>query len=326
AVSRVGALAPRAVSHDGASRAITHSRTPIRRVADANGSVADLLAEPLGATVSETFSAPLADGRSQIGVLQIINPLPRGDSEETTLRRLGLLAAQLGRGIVLRREREANERAKRLAMLGDAMSMVSHDLRTPLTAAAESLDGLVGEDAREARELSAGRATRALEQIENTIDDVLSFARGRREVSIRHVNLGRFVERLREMLTPELAACAASLEIHDDYQGPARFDENKWQRVIWNLMRHACLADADKFALRIAREGELLIFECTYSGPNVKSVVERQLIELLEPSGASEVAGFGLALARKIVDAHCGRIHVQSEAPNGTVFRIEIPI
>jgi signal transduction histidine kinase len=327
ALTRETALASRSIEVREAERLIEHARTPSRREADKNGSAADVLVEPVGVVVTETYTAPICDGRSQLGILQLVNPGER-DDEDGVLRKLGLVAAQLGRAVVLRREHEAAERAERLALLGNALSAILHDMRTPLSALSACFESLVREDAREVRGEQAARGSRALAQLECMVLEVLSFARGQREVQIRSVQLPRFVAEVREMLQPEVESFSAKLEIQSDYDGPARFDENKLKRLLWDLARNACEAGADKFVWRIARAGEQLVFECTDGGPGVSGarVIDGQTFEAFSSHGKSAAAGLGLAMAKKIVDAHCGRIEVNQNPQNGTAFRIEIPI
>jgi signal transduction histidine kinase len=325
AVTSDGPLPLRSIQAVEAERLIEHGRTPIRRDADKNGSVAEILVERAGAGVTVTYSAPISDGRSQLGILQLINP-PERDDEESTLRKLGLVAAQLGRAVALRREREAAERGERMALLGHALHAILHDMRTPLTVLTACLDSLVHEAEREQRGEHAARATRALSQLERMVLEVLSFARGQREVQIRSVELPRFIEEVREMLLPEVASFSATLEVQSEYSGPARFDESKLKRMLWDLARNACEAGAGKFVWRIARAGEQLVFECSDSGPGIPKAVEGQLFESFSTHGKTEASGLGLAMAKKIVDAHCGRIHVTTNSANGTAFRIEIPI
>ena len=95
------------------------------RVADATGALADVIVpDALGLRLRETFTAPLSDARSTIGMLQLANRLDEGASEDWVLRMVSLLAGQVTRGIVVKREREAGERAERLAMLGHSVGAI----------------------------------------------------------------------------------------------------------------------------------------------------------------------------------------------------------
>jgi signal transduction histidine kinase len=301
------------------------ARTPVRRVADLAGSD-DMLVELPGKRLSDVYSASLLDGSGPIGVLQLVDTLDRSDGEEAVLRRLGLTASQLGRAIMLRREQAAALRDDRLALLGHSVGAVLHDLRSPLMAVAGYVDVMAGEDSSQLRREYADRAGRALEHMERMAQEMLAFARGQREVWVRDVNLTRFIDEVREMLLPEAARFGVTLLVDADYTGPARFDETKLKRVLWNLARNACQAGAKQFVWKIERAGEYLVFVCSDTGPGIPKAMDGRLFESFATHGKTEGTGLGLAMAKKIIDAHCGRIQVSSDAGHGANFRIELPI
>lgn len=301
-------------------------RTAQRRIVDGAGHGTELLCDLAGATIEESYDAPVTDGSSHCGVLQAVQPTDLPDSEHTILRRLTLVAARLGRAIALRREREAVVRAERMNLLGQSIGALLHDIRTPLVAVSGYLDVIAGAESSELRREYAERASRGLAHVEHMVQDVLAFARGQREVLATKVQLARFIEDVREMLQPELERAGATLEISADYTGAARFDENKLKRVLWNLARNAVEAGAKQFSWRCARTGEYLVFECADTGPGLPKAMDGKLFEVFASHGKVAGTGLGLSMAKKIVDAHCGRIQVRSESGRGTVFRIELPI
>ena len=171
----------------------------------------------------------------------------------------------------------------------------------------------------------AERAVRSLEHIERMVQEVLSFARGQRAVAIDRLPLSRFVEDTRELLEPELARFGATLEIHGDCEGNVRFDPGKIKRVLWNLARNAGQAGAKKFIWKLERAGEYLVFECSDTGPGIPQEMDGKLFEPFASYGKPTGSGLGLAMAKSIIDAHCGRIQVKSDTDSGAVFRIELP-
>lgn len=293
---------------------------------DAAVSGDDLLFESMGLSLVESFSAPLSDGTAHCGLVQALSPIDLPETEHAVLRRLGLLAQQLGRAIVLRRERETLLRAERMALLGQSLGAILHDMRTPLMAVSGFIDVMAGAESQELRREYAERASRGLEQMERMVQDVLAFACGRREVLLSKVHVQRFVEEVREMLVLELQSAGVSLEIHTEFTGTARFDESKMKRVLWNLARNACQAGSKKFCWRIERVGEYLTFECEDDGPGIPEALRGRLFESFATHGKDGGTGLGLSMAKKIIDAHCGRIHVRAAEGHGTVFRIELPI
>lgn len=323
---RVTPLRVRELPLKDAQRVIGEIRTPQRRSADGAAHGPEVLCEVPSGTIHETYNAPITDGSAHCGVLQVVLPSDLPENERTVLRRLGLVAAQLGRAIVLRREREAIVCDERLMLLGRSIGAILNDIRTPLTAVSGYVDVVAGAESPELRKEYAERAGRGLAHMERLVQDVLAFTRGQREVLVNKVQLPEFIDEVREMLQPELERNAGSLEIISDYLGPARFDESKLKRVLWSLARNAVEAGAKQFTCRCARAGEYLVFECADNGPGIPKALEGKLFEAFATHGKTAGTGLGLSMAKKIVDAHCGRIHVRSEAGRGTVFRIELPI
>jgi signal transduction histidine kinase/GAF domain-containing protein len=307
---------------------LSRAQLPIYRTRDQPGGVADLLLpESDGLTVHETFSAPLSDARTTIGAIQLINRLGESTSEDWVLRMVSLLAGQVARGIVVRRERDAGERAERLALLGHSVGAILHDMRTPMTAVGGYAELMAAEDDPELRRDYVARIGRALEHMETMTQEVLAFARGKREILLQKVYMNQFVEAVREMLVPETASYGVELVIDAGYDGTARFDESKIKRVLFNLARNACQAmgEGGTFTWSVKREGDKLVFECSDTGPGIPKEMEGKLFESFASHGKTDGTGLGLAMASKIVDAHCGKIECRSSAGEGATFRIELP-
>jgi signal transduction histidine kinase len=278
--------------------------------------------------VRETFSAPLSDGRNHFGVLQLADRTETRADEAWVLRMASLVASQLARGIVVQREREQGEREERLALLGHSVGALLHDLRTPMTAIGGFAELMATEQDSAQREDFSARIGRALEHMESMTQEVLAFARGRREVLVQKVYVDRFIDAVREMLLPETQQFGVQLIVHAEYDGTARFDEGKLKRVIFNLARNACQAmgPGGRFTWRVRREDTRLVFECSDTGPGIPKEMEGRLFESFATHGKSDGTGLGLAMAKKIVDAHCGTITCSSVLGQGATFRIALPI
>lgn len=276
----------------------------------------------------ELFEVPVSDGRRQIGVLHLVDPPDSADREDTILRQLAQIASQLGRGVVVHREREEGERAQRLALLGHSFSGLLHDMRTPMTAISGYVELLAMSDDQEARGDFVERIHRALGHIEGMTQEVLGFARGQRDVLIARVYLDRFIAEVRELLLPELEQSGATLAVDARYQGPARFDASKVKRVILNLARNACQAmgDGGTFLLRVDREEQHVVFECADTGPGIPPQMEGRLFDSFATHGKEHGTGLGLAMAKKTIDAHCGRITCENRPGRGATFRILLPL
>lgn len=273
----------------------------------------------------KVLETPITGGDQHAGMLQLVGQEAFPEADSVLQRRVGLVAAQLGRAVMLQREHERLMRSERMALLGQSASAVLHDLRTPLTAVASCVEVMASAQEPEVRRDYAERAARSLDHVERMVQETLAFARGQRAIAANRLPLARFVEETRELLEPELARFGATLEIHGDCEGSARFDPGKIKRVLWNLARNAGQAGAKKFIWRLERAGEYLVFECSDTGPGIPQEMDGKLFEPFASYGKPSGSGLGLSMAKTIIDAHCGRIQVKSDADSGAVFRIELP-
>ena len=106
-----------------------------------------------------------------------------------------------------------------------------------------------------------------------------------------------------------------------------RVDESKIKRVLFNLARNACQAmgAGGTFIWNVTREQDTLIFECIDTGPGIPREMQGKLFESFATHGKLDGTGLGLAMAKKIVDAHCGAISCTSAPGQGATFRIQLP-
>lgn len=322
------ALERRAVPRTVAKRWLGRSRgTLCRQVSPDDSAKQQGLFFPLAFDEKrKVFEVPISGGDAHVGILQLVSQLAFGAPDDVVQRRVSLVAAQLGRAIMWRRERDHLLRNERMLLLQQSVSAVLRDLRTPLTAVASCVEVMASAQETEVRRDYAERAARSLDHVERMVQEILAFARGQREVSVDRMPLARFVEETRELLEPELARLGATLEIHGDCEGTARFDAKKIKRVLWNLACNAGEAGAKKFIWKVERAGEYVVFECSDTGPGIPRELEGKLFEPFASHGKAAGSGLGLAMAKSIIDAHCGRIQVKSDVGNGTVFRIELPL
>jgi signal transduction histidine kinase len=104
-------------------------------------------------------------------------------------------------------------------------------------------------------------------------------------------------------------------------------DANKIERVFVNLIRNAIEAMHEKGTLEIRsrQKGENMEFTFADTGQGIS---EQTMAKIFMPLFTTKVQGmgFGLAICKRIVDAHGGKITVESTLEKGTTFTITLPI
>ena len=220
----------------------------------------------------------------------------------------------------------------------DFVANVSHEFKTPLTAiqgfAETLLSGALDDKANRERfvEIIREHARR----LARLTDDLLKLSRieaGRLELEIRPIRVEALVNGCVE--TARLNAQARGLEIHVDLQEnapPVRGDGAQLGEVLQNLLDNAVqyTPAGGQIEVKAHSNGHEVIFTVTDTGIGIpESDLERifERFYRVDAARSREAGGtgLGLAIARHIVEAHGGRIWVESAVGQGSRFHFSIP-
>jgi two-component system sensor histidine kinase/response regulator len=255
------------------------------------------------------------------------------------------------RDISERKAAEAeHERATRLmrkqnAMLREAdqlrselLSIVSHDLRTPLTSVIGYLELLDDEEtgplnAEQQSHLAAVR--RGADRLLALVNDLLVIARadaGKLELDLADTDLVELARDAVHALLPKAADSSIRLGLLAEEPVRARVDRARIAELLENLLSNALkfTPAGGSVDVRVAAQNGAVVLEVADTGIGISTDDQRHLFKrFFRASTATDHAapgtGLGLAIAKAIVDAHGGSIAVRSEVGEGTCFRIEIP-
>lgn len=280
-----------------------------------------------GFRTKNAIAVPLEDAeQSSFGAFALYNKdgsTFSGDDEAI----LRLIAANASTAIRLKVMDDAHAREERLTSIGRVMSGVVHDLRTPLAVLRGYLDAMVSEDDKRTRAAYAGLAVRQFDAVRAMQEDLLQFARGEKTLLIQKVHLAPFVRELEASLLPELTARGVKLIVKVDDKGIAYLDRSKVLRALQNLGRNAAEAMANskrkELRLRVYRDGDL-VFELKDTGPGIAPEIEHRLFRSFASAGKKGGTGLGLAVVKRVIDEHGGRIEVESSR-RGACFRLRLP-
>jgi signal transduction histidine kinase len=244
------------------------------------------------------------------------------------LKLLTLIAGQAAKAIALAAGRQEKLKSDRLASIGQMMSGVMHDLKTPLTIISGYAQLMAHNDEPPARESQAQLIMRQCDLMSAMMREVLLFARGQSNLLPRKVFVDKFVSETRAQLERELAGKNVKLVVDAKYTGAAIFDEDKLYRVIHNLARNAAQAmnGEGTFTLRFDSDGGDFVIIAQDTGGGIPEAMQGRLFQAFATSGKADGTGLGLAIVKKIVDEHGGRIDYETRAGQGTTFRIALPL
>jgi signal transduction histidine kinase len=271
-------------------------------------------------------------------VVFVVQDLTHVQALEEEVLRAGRELARLHREVERLRERTRRESQEREELL----TVVAHELRTPATVIAGYarllLSGKVGPLTDEQRRF-LDESVRACQRLNAFLGNLLETARqtaGDWPLEVREAALAPSVEGVAAALKPLLEEKGISVEVRiDPRAAAARFDPVRLEQVLLNLLsnalRHAPAGSAIEVATRaLSREGlgfvEVAVAD---EGPGVPPEERERIFLPWVRAGHGRAAGglgLGLAICKRIVEAHGGTIRVEPRAAGrGSRFSFTLP-
>ena len=246
-------------------------------------------------------------------------------AQEAMLAELNVAQAQLQRA---------------LAMRDEFMSMVSHEMRTPLNTLYLETQlrkmqlerGNMAAFGAEQLQRMVARDDRQIQSIIRLIDDMLDVSRIRSgKLSLRPgwVELSGLLRRLVHDLTPQAttAGCSISLDASTPVSG--WWDEFRIEQIVVNLLTNALRYGAQQpVAVALVVEQDLVRVEVRDQGPGIAPEQQAKIFEPYERGVGNEVPsglGLGLYISRELAEVHEGTLTVASTPGEGAVFSLTLP-
>ena len=293
----------------------------------------DAPAPDLSAVLSSgvTAVAPIAGSSGPLGTLAVTRAgSPYQDDEVALIEEIAYRAGVAIENAGLYQEAQQATRAR-----DDMLGVVAHDLRNPLNSIGMSVEVLLdmtpADDA--ARRSPLGVAQRGVQSMNRLIEDLLEVRRMETQgirIDASEIDISAVIRQAAEMLAPLATARQIRLVALAEGLPRAVADPARIQQVISNLVGNAvkftpahgrieiaALAEADEIVVRVCDTGAGI-------PPDQLPHVFRRFWQAA--SGDRRGIGLGLAIAQGIVDAHGGRIWVESTLGVGTTFSFTLPV
>jgi two-component system sporulation sensor kinase A len=216
-------------------------------------------------------------------------------------------------------------KSERLAAIGELASMVGHDLRNPLTGIKNSVYYMK----RNGNHISTKQHDEMLETIDKCVDysnkiicDLLDYSREIKITSEEH------------SLKILLADCLSILEVPTNIEIENNlkddcifdFDADKIKRVFLNLLKNAidAMPNGGKIVIASRETSDGLEVSIADTGMGISKEALPNVFAPLFTTKAQGM-GFGLAICKRLVEAHGGTITCQTLMGKGTTFMLTLP-
>jgi signal transduction histidine kinase len=302
----------------------------LNRLVAALGVLAVCLGLALAAFIARTVTRPL---ESLVGGTRALS---RGDFTYKVHEQGAEEVRELSRAFDRMRQRMQKTQqellaAERMATIGQMASSVSHDLRHYLSAIYASAEFLANPrlPASEREELLADVRS-GVQGMTDMLDSLLVFGRTGMVLQLRSEPLAAVLEQAIGAIRSHPDARGVDLGVQPILPLTLEVDSKELRRAVYNLLLNACQAvGRGERPAWVALETSLLEdglhITVRDSGPGVPTAIRETLFHPFVSEGKQSGVGLGLALAKRIAEAHGGSIRLESSVAGNTAFTIILP-
>jgi PAS domain S-box-containing protein len=224
-------------------------------------------------------------------------------------------------------------------MKSDFVSNVSHELRTPLTSIKSAVDlvlsgaeGPLTEPEKGMLTIVKNNSARLIKLI-NELLDLSKLESGKMEMNLKATKIEQIIKATMEETSPLMVNKHINMQMQAEMGLEDVFvDENKIKQVLVNLIGNALKfsTEGGRITIGAADKGNELHISVADTGigiskENFDRVFEKFVQVDSSTTRAAGGTGLGLAIAKSIVEAHKGRIWLESAVGKGTTFFFSLP-
>lgn len=224
--------------------------------------------------------------------------------------------------------KQAEKALERLAEVGELASMIVHEVRNPLTTVLMGLNSFKKLTLPERFKEHLTLALDEAERLQRLLNQILLYAKPQTLQRI-DLELNNFIVEMLLSLQNMPTALGKQLEFCPNSTAvKVLADTDKLKQVLINLVTNAfeAVANGERITLKVQEEGANQVCLQVHNGG--EPIPPEILSQLTKPfyTTKSTGNGLGLAIVKRIVEAHGGKLNLESSADTGTSITVRLPI
>ena len=283
--------------------------------------------------IRSALCVPIKGRERILGVIHLDSSVADHTYSTEQLRLLTAVGLQTGLAIENVRLYEAALRSERLAAVGQTVAALSHHIKNILQALSGGSD--VVEKALTAGNLERAQATwplirRSLDRINAVILNMLAFSRPRQTI-LENVNVNHILSECVELVSAQADEAGVALMTDFSDVPPVPADPAGLHQAFLNLLTNALDAvRPNEGVITVASEYDpldrIVKVRVSDNGEGIRPEELDRIFEVFHTTKGAKGTGLGLAVVKKVVREHQGRVDVESQPGEGTTFTITLPI
>ena len=283
--------------------------------------------------IRSAICVPIRTAQRIFGVICIDSSLAQFTFTQSQLRLLNAVGQHAGLALTNAALVDSKMQTERLATIGQTVAWLSHSIKNILQGLRGGADAV--EMALERGDFTLAREgwpilARNLDRIYGLTQNMLAYSK-HRELDLELTPIGPLMEELAQLVQPQCdrKRVGLLLDLAEDMP-PIPIDGNAIHQAVMNLLGNALDAAPAKTGVvtlrtRFLAESHEAQIAVSDNGPGISPERHAELFEAFRSTKGQRGTGLGLAVTRKIVEEHGGRIEVRSEPKQGATFIITLP-
>jgi signal transduction histidine kinase len=271
---------------------------------------------------------PIKNRKGEVrGVLQLLNSK---EGQFTKLDEESLRALSIHAALALDKAtmHEKLLQTERVSSIGKVANFLIQDIKKPLLVSKRYAEHLKSKELPENAQQIVDMLLEQLNQVVDLVQATSGYSEGKTilraiNVSINDLLLD-YTERMNEYLSQ--VKCSIKHDLGEDAK--VKIDSKEFYQCFNNVVKNACEAMPNGGDVLIATkiEDNKLKISFTDSGYGIKESITEDVFEPFTSFGKVNSAGLGLAITKKITEAHDGKVSLESTVGKGTTVTIELPV
>jgi K+-sensing histidine kinase KdpD len=262
-----------------------------------------------------------------IGVFQMLNKKggPFTTQDEEFINALSIHASIAIENARLAQEMINNER---LSAVGRMASTIIHDIKNPMGTLRVYAQVMKKKSGNEEAAKLADEMIHQVDRFVNMAQEILDFSRGVSATNIEETEFGEVMEGVLAFIEKDLTKRNIKLEKNLNFPGKVKIDQDKIVRVFYNIASNAADAMPTGGTLTVTTEdaGGMVKVDFKDTGTGMPEEVKRKIFEPFVTYGKKHGTGLGMAIVKKVMDDHKGKIEIETEMGKGTTIRLLFPL
>lgn len=288
--------------------------------------------------IRSAICVPIRAGEQTFGVIHIDSSLANFTFTPEQLRLMNAIGQHTGLALKSAEVLSSKMQTERLAAMGEAVASLSHAIKNILQGLRGGADAV--ELALNKSDLKLAKEgwpilARNLDRIFALTLNMLAYSK-QRDLEIDLISINKLVQEAAELIQPQCdrKRAALILELADDVP-PIPADANALHQAIMNLLTNAIEAVPEKKGVITVRTrylapsngsgGGLAEISVADNGPGIDPQMRDHMFEAFTSTKGQRGTGLGLAVSRKLIVEHGGKIELDPEISKGARFIITLP-